>query len=414
VAPRIRTIVWCAVSTIACAGIASAQAPAVTEAPLDSAAAIALLHSTCPSASAPAGTGLLEGVVRDAETHPAGSVAVTIVWHGANDTHITDKRAAAAALPPALGTLSDSLGHWHICGAPLRTPLVVRAAGDDGFDEFAASLDDAHAVASVDFTLRTIASGGGSARAPQTSAIVVFSVEDRNGNTLAGVTLEVTPAIGAPHKVVTDADGRAIVPALQPGRAKVNSLAIGYRPGEIFVPLDAGRNTVPMILDAVKIPTLATVRVIGDRTMLSRHQEFEARRAQHLTTVSITADDIDKRNPIETWQMLTNVASMRVTQGAGMAGVYAMSNREQPVVRNLNGAGGGASVPCWYRVMIDNVLLPDAQPDLSLVLPNPHEVHGIEVFAGLATIPVQYNQRVTDAQGNTRSNTCGLIVVWTK
>jgi hypothetical protein len=269
-------------------------------------------------------------------------------------------------------------------------------------------------VASVDFALRTMAFGGSAARTPQTNAIVVFSVEDRNGNTLAGVTIDVTPAIGAARRVVTDADGRALVPSLQPGRAKVNSLAIGYRPGELFVPLDVGRNTVPLILDAVKIPTLATVRVIGDRPMLARHQEFETRRAQHLATASITADDIEKRNPIDTWQMLTNVPSMRVTQGAGMAGVYAMSNREQPVVKRLDGQGGGASVPCWYRVMIDNVMLPDPQPDLSNVLPNPHEVHGIEVFAGLATIPVQYQQHVTDAQGNSRSNTCGLIVVWTK
>jgi hypothetical protein len=412
-APRKSTIVLCVVSTLVCAGIASAQDAAVAEAPLDSAAASALLHSTCASAAAPAGTGMLQGVVRDAETHPAGAVAVTIVWHAADDTHGTGKRTAAG-FAPALGTLSDSAGHWHICGAPLRTPLVVRAAGDDGFDEFASSLDDAHSVASVDFALRTMAFGGSAGRTQQTSAIVVFSVEDRNGFTLAGVTIEVTPAIGAPHKVVTDGDGRAIVPALEPGRAKVNSLAIGYRPGEIFVPLDVGRNTVPLILDAVKIPTLATVRVIGDRPMLARHQDFETRRAQHQATVSITADDIEKRNPVETWQMLTNVASMRVTQGAGMAGVYAMSNREQPVVRNLNGSGGGASVPCWYRVMIDNVMLPDAQPDLSIVLPNPHEVHGIEVFAGLASIPVQYNQRVTDPQGNGRSNTCGLIVVWTK
>lgn len=408
-AQKISTIVACVVCTLGCAEIASAQSPAAAETHLDSAAAITLLHETC---SSPPGTGLLQGVVRDAETHAAGYVAVTIIWHGADEAKVTDKRLATLA--PALGTLSDSLGHWHICGTPLRTPLVVRAAGDEGFDEFAVSLDDAHSVATVDFSLRTVAFGGTAARTPQTSAIVVFSVEDHNGYALGGVTLDITPAIGPPQRVVTDSAGRAIVPSLQPGRAKVNSLAIGFRPGELYVPLDLGRNTVPLILDAAKIPTLATVRVIGDRPMLARHQDFEARRAQHLTTTSITADDIEKRNPLDTWQMLTNVPSMRVVQGAGMAGVYAMSNREQPVVRRMDGSGGGASVPCWYRVMIDNVLLPDAQPDLSNVLPNPHEIHGIEVFAGLATIPVQYNSRVTDAQGNTRSNTCGLIVVWTK
>lgn len=412
-ARRSSVVVASVVSALACASNALAQTSSAPEPVLAGEAARAALHTTCPLGTTPPGTGLLRGVVRDSELNPAGSVAVTITWHVADVVPATGKNVMPAAAP-ALGALTDSLGNWHICGAPLHTPVAIRAAGDEGYDERATTIDDAHPVGSIDFSLRAIAHGGTAARTPQSNAIVVFSVEDRNGNALGGVTVEITPAVGPSHRVVTDTTGRAIVPALLPGRAKVNSLAIGFRPGELYVPLDVGRNTVPLILDAVKIPTLATVRVIGDRTMLARHQDFESRRAQHLTTVSITADDIEKRNPLDTWQMLTNVPSMRVTQGAGMAGVYAMSNREQPVVRRLDGQGGGASVPCWYRVMIDNVMLPDAQPDLSNVLPNPHEVHGIEVFAGLATIPVQYNSRVTDSQGNTRSNTCGLIVVWTK
>jgi hypothetical protein len=64
--------------------------------------------------------------------------------------------------------------------------------------------------------------------------------------------------------------------------------------------------------------------------------------------------------------------------------------------------------------MLDGVVLPDAMPDLSTVLPSPSEVHGIEVFAGLATIPPQYNGIVADVQGGARSPACGLIAIWTK
>jgi hypothetical protein len=314
-----------------------------------------------------------------------------------------------------LGALSDAQGHWHICGVPLHTVLAVRAAADEGSDERTATLDEAHPAASVEFTLRVVVRKGGAARPERTSALVVFSVEDRAGNALGGITLDIVPANGPARRVVTDSAGRAIVPAVAPGRARVTSLAIGYRPGELNVPLDAGRNTVPVILDAARIPTLATVRVIGDREVLARHQPFESRRSLGQTTVSITAEDIEKRNPVDTWQMLTNVPAMRVIQyGAGVPGVFAMSTREQPVVRNRGAPGGLSTAPCWYRVMLDGLMLPDLMPDLSIVLPVPSEVHGIEVFAGLATIPPQYNGAVSDGQGGSRPNSCGLIAIWTK
>jgi hypothetical protein len=396
-------------------GIAPASRASGQAAPLDSAAAIAVLRSTCGGDIARSGTGLLRGEARDVEALPVGSVAVTIAWRRPLDAQSGGNRPGVTTDKPVLGRLTDAQGRWHICGAPLHTELSIRAVADEGSDDRIATLDEAHPVASVDFSLRLVAAGDNATRSARTSALVVFSVEDRNGNSLAGVTLDVVPANGPARRVVTDSAGRAIVPAIEPGRARVNSLGIGYRPGELSVPLDVGRNTVPLILDAARIPTLATVRVIGDREVLARHREFEMRRSLRQTTASITAEDIEKRNPVDTWQMLTNVPSMRVIQyGSGAPGVFAMSTREQRVVQRRDGSGGGTSVPCWYRVMPDGVTLPDATPDLSTVLPSPSDVHGIEVFAGLATIPPQYNSMVADGQGGSKSPACGLIAIWTK
>jgi hypothetical protein len=398
-----------------CAAIAPAQVVRGQAVPPDSAAAVAELHSTCGDNLARSGFGLLRGVVRDADSLPVGSVAVTVAWRrplevlaGANPTGGTTDR-------PALGVLSDSAGRWRLCGAPLRTPLVIRAAADEGSDERSATLDDVHPVGLVDFSLRPRTIASGVVRSVQTSALVLLTVQDRDGNALGGVALDVAPSNGPVRTVITDSAGRAIVPAVDPGRARVTSRAIGYRPGELSVPLDAGRNTVPLTLDAVRIPTLATVRVIGDRQVLARHQEFETRRSLRQATASITAEDIAAHNPVDTWQMLTSIPSMRVLQyGEGVAGVFAMSTREQPLVQRKGAATGGISGPCWYRVMVDGVMLPDAMPDLSVVLPLPSDVHGIEVFAGLATIPSQYVRSLPDGQGNLKSNSCGLIAVWTK
>ena len=409
---RVPLNVLCAACSLAIVpgGRAAGQAP-----PLDSAKATAELRSACGSRGAAAGFGLLRGEVLDSDSHPVPAAAVTIGWHRRVDGKPGAARPDAGTDDAVLGGLSDGDGHWQICGAPMHTALSVRAAGDEGSDASAATLDEAHPVASLDLALRVRERAGGAAGAPSTNAIVVFSVEDREGRTLGGIKLTLQPARGPAREVQTDSLGRAILPSIEPGRARVTSLGLGYRPGEVFVPLDPGRNTVPLILDAVHIPALATIRVIGDRQVLARHQEFESRRSLHQATASITAEDIAKRNPIDTWQMLTTVPSMRVMEyGSGLSGVYAMSTREQPVVQRRDAVGGGVTMPCWYKVMIDGMLVPDPMPDLSTILPPPSEVHGIEVFAGLATIPPKYSGSMLDENGQSRSNTCGLIVVWTK
>jgi hypothetical protein len=58
---------------------------------------------------------------------------------------------------------------------------------------------------------------------------------------------------------------------------------------------------------------------------------------------------------------------------------------------------------CFMTVLVDGVAMP-APFNLDL-LPSPHDLAGIEVYAGPATIPPQYS-------GYNRG--CGLILIWTK
>jgi len=116
---------------------------------------------------------------------------------------------------------------------------------------------------------------------------------------IGGVTLDIVPANGPARRVVTDSAGRAIVASMSPGRAKVNSLAIGFKPGEVFVPLDVGRNTVPLILDGARIPALATVRVIGDRTKLTADTDWQPR-----ISIEDTLAGLAHRNRVSIHQIL--------------------------------------------------------------------------------------------------------------
>jgi hypothetical protein len=154
---------------------------------------------------------------------------------------------------------------------------------------------------------------------------------------------------------------------------------------------------------------LAAVRFVGDREVMARHLEFEMRRTLHQATLSITSLDIEKRNPVSTWQMLTGVPAVTVTPYG--PGVFAMSTRgSRPVQRP--GTTELSMAPCWYRVMIDGLALPDSMPDLSK-LPPPSEIHGIEVFAGPSAIPPQYNSSI-GGSGNSGNGYCGLIAIWRK
>jgi hypothetical protein len=90
------------------------------------------------------------------------------------------------------------------------------------------------------------------------------------------------------------------------------------------------------------------------------------------------------------------------------------------------------AMPCFMTVMVDGVLLagdpppsvprPSANANSSgdpilsqppggtfdlTNLPPPDQIHGIEVFAGAASIPPQYN-------GAANSKMCGLIAIWTR
>lgn len=239
-------------------------------------------------------------------------------------------------------------------------------------------------------------------------ATVEVSVKNREGAPIPGVAVELLPVDRKKVLVTTDSAGLAEFAGVEPGTAFVTTRKVGFKPGELRAGFAAGRNTLPIIVDAVAAPTLAAVRVVGNREVLARHQDFETRHLLGLASASITELDIEKRNPVDTWQMLTNVPSVKVASRG--AGTYVMSMRgKRPTLRNkLSGLE-----PCWMRVMVDGVALPDSMPDLSVVMPRPKEVHGIEVFAGPATIPLEYKSML-GGSGDVGQGFCGLIAVWTK
>ncbi|MEO7087022.1 MAG: hypothetical protein ABI442_07140, partial [Gemmatimonadaceae bacterium] len=159
----------------------------------------------------------------------------------------------------------------------------------------------------------------------------------------------------------------------------------------------------PIVLSDVAVPTLDTVRVLGDRRLvgLRRNDEFDQRRIHGEATQSITRDEIVKRNPLYLWQMLTGIPSIKVVDNDTM--VMAVSARVQltSILDNR---------PCPMAIAINGQLVEPRSDQTGVdlrFLPAPEVVYGIEVFAGASTIPVQYG-------GIGKNKWCGMVAIWTR
>jgi carboxypeptidase family protein len=367
-----------------------------------------VLQTTCPTDSTRHGEGMLRGAVRDERARPVSGAAVTATWQD-NFNFVGARDGPRLGLTErTVGVLADAGGRWRLCGVPRERVVVVRVTTDSGTDSRRARLEADEPFMAVDLVVRRqvgalnreakIALG----ETPPQTALVEIAVSELGGGPLPDATVDVVSR-GRTRTVLTGSTGRALLPEVLPGQLTVRARRIGYAPGEFAVTVEPGRNTVPIILSHTAPPTLDTVRVIGNQRVvgLRRNDEFDTRRINHQATASFTREDIVKRNPASLWQMLLNVPSIKVLD-SGYA-VVVMSTRT--VVTSIQNQG-----PCYLAIAVDGQLVNDNPMHQAYdlrQLPAPDEVHGIEVFAGAATIPLQYG-------GTGNGKWCGMIAIWTR
>ncbi len=264
-----------------------------------------------------------------------------------------------------------------------------------------------------------LAQESGQSRRPRTG-IIDGIVADSTLAPLAGATISI---VGSNIRIVTGDNGRFRISDVELGPHYLVAQRIGFEPVSWHVEVRASDTArVSFSLDRL-IRSLDTV-VIAQKSVAPRFAEFEARLLRHEATASFTRDDILKVHPVETWQMLSRVPSVKFIPKGANGGLWAVSARGM----RLDGTTL-QSAPCFMSVMIDGVLMagdPPAPPSTSpgglktssapvqtdgvfdmANLPAPDQIHGIEVFAGPSSIPPKYN-----GAGNNKM--CGLIVIWTR
>ena len=368
-----------------------------------------VLIRVCPKDSVANGEGLLRGTVATERGSALAHAAVVATWQVNFDIIGMPRRDLLRYTEKTLGTLSDAKGIWRICGVPVNAPITVRVLSDSGADVRGTRL--AGVFGAVDLVVRATVIGEKSneelliptgTRPGMTAALVELSVLDLRGAPLANAQLEVRPKRGPTRTVVTGASGRALLPDVEPGVVEIQVRRIGFKPGRLAATIEPGRNTVPIVLTEADAPMLDTVRVVGGilRSGRGRFDEFETRRLLRAATATITSDDIKHRNPVSLWQMLTGIASIKVVDTMSVTVESARSNLSRL----------GSLVPCYLAVVVNGIPQrpkPGAGAFDLRDLPPPQDIYGIEVFAGGASIPVQYS-------GTGDGKACGLIAIWTR
>jgi hypothetical protein len=236
---------------------------------------------------------------------------------------------------------------------------------------------------------------GGTGPAPLTPIVrgTIDGVVSDTG--LVPIQAAFVSVLGTKVRVGTGPNGRFRITNIPAGQYLVIVKRVGYHPtsGVIDVP-PSDTVRLAYTLEKLRPNELETV-VVTANSPSSRMVGFEARRKAGVGEF-MTADQINARNSVFTTELIRNFKSVNVSPNHANAitTYYALSHRE---------GGNPATGACPMQVYLDQVPLPT--PFNLDLLPQPRDIAGIEVYAGAATIPPEFN-------GYNRG--CGVILVWTK
>jgi hypothetical protein len=342
----------------------------------------------CPGLTLSKGQGAAVGTVTDADTDaPLLGAQVAVSW----STLSVDRATLQPVTEQHGGTVAvDSLGRYRLCGVPTDTYLLVQVqhGGRIGSPlRFVVPEDAGLVLRRLSFSAsgsRSIVMLDSLARAADAdslplaplagTATLTGVVRGPDGRPLANAQARISGAAGSAR---TDSLGRFTLSNLPAGTQLLQTRRVGYRLGETPVELRTGK-AADVTVTLTRIVSLDSIRVVARR---SRYREFEGR-AKGFGRY-LTEQEIEKRNALETSDLLRNMPGFQVI-GAGF---------DAKVISSRNYRLRGS---CDVNVVIDGF----QHQDINLIAPE--DVGALEAYAGPAGAPIQYD------------SSCGVVVLWTK
>lgn len=234
---------------------------------------------------------------------------------------------------------------------------------------------------------------GQSPPAPRTVEIR-GSVVDTAGVPLVGVEVGLPRAA---RRVVTNERGEFRLARIDPGTHLVIARRAGFSPDSLVMTLvDRDSTDVRIVLHRL-VAELSEITVREDAAVLPRLEGFERRRQRRMGGQFITRQEIDKRNPLVTADLLRRMQGFKIVDSAGVA--VAVSTRG-PKPRFI---GKEPMVNCVLRVGVDGFLT----TGLAINTIPPRDIQGIEIYTGASGMPPEFGGARPDVS-------CGLIMIWTR
>jgi hypothetical protein len=219
---------------------------------------------------------------------------------------------------------------------------------------------------------------------------------------LNGVPLKRTEVmiVNTDLRVVTNDSGVYEFLAAPTGRVRVIARRIGFEPDERRVTLEANApkqvdfelKGIPEELDSVMI------REAGGNGRLG---EFWARRLNGHGAF-ITREDIERRKPHHSSDMLRTITGVKVTMGESGFERALISMGRNPQLMAARGTTSLASA-CRVTYYIDGAYTAGGTFHLDDM--SPGAIEAMEIYRGPAETPVRFRQRDT---------ACGVIAIWTR
>lgn len=298
---------------------------------------------SCHGTEAPAGTGVLAGVVVDSDTEmPVPSARVMLEWDERGNRGIREITASSA-------------GHFVVCAVPAGVAMTARvhALGAVSAQHGGIVVQDG-ALARYDLTLDLAGRGALAGAVLEAETRSVDGPSRLSGQLLDATTRRPVPAaritLSGHREVLSGQDGRFSFTGLEPGSYDIEVDHVGY--GRPSAAVEVGANSEVAVL--FRVPPRA-IELEG-LAVRARRQTMASRMAgarPHRTMAGPRLADVQRRGaPLS--ELLYEIAGIRLNYaragGEGALQVCAEATRGR-------GMGGGCNM---IEVFVDGVTVPDA------------------------------------------------------
>ena len=335
----------------------------------------------CGSAITSSHPAVVAGRVLDPDNdEPVPGARISLAW-----VDITvSKQAGIKHTPHELSAESDAAGVFRFCGVPEDVEATVQATR--------AGVSTGEVEVSTrgsQFTFENLAIAG-SATAPARGIVrgTVLSLENRP---VGNARVE---ARGRGVAVVTKDDGTFNLDGVPTGTQLIVVRRLGFEPSRVAVNVTSRQTTELRV-------TLGPTATVLDAVLVTARQNYALEKNGFITRKRLgwgtffTREQIQKRNPYNLTDILTDVPGIRVAHRPGGATIETNSKPRSIM--------GGSSSGCT-QVWVDGSSWMNVDPgDIDSFVP-PNEIVGLEVYRPHQS-PVQYGG-IDDS--------CVVLLVWTR